>query len=144
MTVSTAVATSSARSSCKVRMSCPRLRRALQTDRVTYIAGWGQIFNQAILLICLLIFSGGQEKGRYSAKATQATYRVQFGFAVIVHFWLLYHRIFKIKDADTLVAGVKRRQNVSGYDAHSFRLLMSHFWGRLFATAGGWFANDVL
>ncbi|POY76385.1 inorganic phosphate (Pi) transporter, also low-affinity manganese transporter [Rhodotorula taiwanensis] len=120
-----------------------RLHRGRNVVGSFLMQGWGQIFNQAILLICLLIFSGGQEKGRYSAKATQATYRVQFGFAVIVHFWLLYHRIFKIKDADTLVAGVKRRQNVSGYDAHSFRLLMSHFWGRLFATAGGWFANDV-
>ncbi|KWU43916.1 MFS general substrate transporter [Rhodotorula sp. JG-1b] len=120
-----------------------RLHRGRNVVGSFLMQGWGQVFNQAILLICILIFSGGQETGRFSAKATQATYRVQFGFAVLIHFWLLYHRIFKIHDADTLVAGVKRRQNTSGYDAHSFRLLMSHFWGRLFATAGGWFANDV-
>lgn len=113
------------------------------TDFCIHI-GWGQVVNQSILLICLLIFSGGQYTGTYSPAATQATYRVQFGFAVILHVWLLYHRIFKIHDADRMIGGAKRRQNVSGYDAHSFRLLMSHFGGRLLATAGGWFANDVL
>ena len=37
---------------------------------------------------------------------------------------------------------VKKRDGVTGYDWKGFRLLMRHFWHRLFGSAGVWFCND--
>ncbi|GAA5907779.1 hypothetical protein JCM6882_004554, partial [Rhodosporidiobolus microsporus] len=51
--------------------------------------------------------------------------------------------VYKVKDADKQLRLAKRKQNVSGYDTHSLKLLMSHYGGRLAATAGSWFAADV-
>ncbi|BGP26739.1 hypothetical protein JCM10295v2_005699 [Rhodotorula toruloides] len=120
-----------------------RLHRGRNVVGSFLMQGWGQVFNQCILLICLMIFHSGKTNPPFSPRTAQATYRVQFGLAVIVHFWLLYHRLYKVHDADALLSTTKKRQNVSGYDVHSLRLLMSHYWGRLIATAGSWFANDV-
>lgn len=105
--------------------------------------GWGQVFNQCSLLILLMIFHSGDTQPPFSARTAQATYRVQFGLAVLVHLWLFYHRLYKVHDADVQLRAAKRKQNTSGYDMQSLRLLNAHYWGRLVATAGAWFANDV-
>ncbi|GAA5995758.1 uncharacterized protein JCM10292_004728 [Rhodotorula paludigena] len=120
-----------------------RLHRGRNVVGAFLMQGWGQVFNQCILLISLMIFHSGDTTPPFSPRSAQATYRVQFGLAVIVHLWLFYHRLYKVNDADTQIQAAKRKQNTSGYDIHSLRLLNSHYWGRLVATAGAWFANDV-
>ncbi|GAA5921234.1 hypothetical protein JCM1841_001646 [Sporobolomyces salmonicolor] len=120
-----------------------RLHRGRNVVGAFLMQGWGQVFNQSILLLCLIIFHSGDPHPPFSPRSAQATYRVQFGFAVIIHIWLLYYRLYKVKDADKQLRASKARQNVSGYDVHSLKLLSSHYWGRLLATAGGWFCNDV-
>ncbi|GAA5921231.1 hypothetical protein JCM1841_001645 [Sporobolomyces salmonicolor] len=120
-----------------------RLHRGRNVVGAFLMQGWGQVFNQSILLLLLMIFHSGKTEGPFSPRTAQATYRVQFGFAILIHIWLLYHRIFKVKDADKQLRASKRHQNVSGYDVQSLRLLCHHYWGRLIATAGSWFCNDV-
>ncbi|BGP13522.1 hypothetical protein JCM10213_005364 [Rhodosporidiobolus nylandii] len=120
-----------------------RMHRGRNVVGAFLMQGWGQVFNQCVLLICLMIFHSGKTTPPFSPRTAQATFRVQFGLAVIVHAWLVYHRIYKVKDADKQLQAAKRKQNTSGYDAHSLKLLTSHYGGRLIATAGGWFANDV-
>ncbi|GAA5975570.1 hypothetical protein JCM11641_003537 [Rhodosporidiobolus odoratus] len=120
-----------------------RMHRGRNVVGAFLMQGWGQVFNQCILLILLMIFHSGKTTPPFSPRTAQATFRVQFGLAVLVHIWLLYHRIYKVKDADKQLQVAKRKQNTSGYDMHSLKLLQSHYWGRLVATAGGWFANDV-
>lgn len=90
-----------------------------------------------------MIFHGGNPEPPFSPRSAQATYRVQFGFATLIHVWLLYYRIWHVKDADKELRAAKGRQNVSGYDTQSLRLLGNHYWHRLLATAGGWFCADV-
>lgn len=113
-----------------------RLHRGRNVVGAFLMQGWGQVFNQCILLISLMIFHSGDTTPPFSPRSAQATYRVQFGLAVIVHLWLFYHRLYKVNDADTQIQAAKRKQNTSGYDIHSLRLLNSHYWGRLVATAG--------
>ncbi|GAA5859566.1 hypothetical protein JCM5353_001507 [Sporobolomyces roseus] len=120
-----------------------RLHRGRNVVGAFLMQGWGQVFNQAILLICIMIFHGGNPEPPFSPRSAQATYRVQFGFAVLIHIWLLYYRIWHVKDADKELRAAKGRQNVSGYDTQSLRLLGNHYWHRLLATAGSWFCADV-
>ncbi|GAA5877864.1 hypothetical protein JCM8547_002700 [Rhodosporidiobolus lusitaniae] len=120
-----------------------RMHRGRNVVGAFLMQGWGQVFNQCILLICLMIFHSGDTQPPFSPRTAQATYRVQFGLAVLVHLWLLYHRIYKVHDADKQLTAAKKKQNTSGYSVHDLRLLNSHYWGRLIATAGAWFANDV-
>ncbi|GAA6017770.1 hypothetical protein JCM11491_004611 [Sporobolomyces phaffii] len=120
-----------------------RLHRGRNVVGAFLMQGWGQVFNQGILLICLMIFHSGNTQPPFSPRSAQATYRVQFGFAVLIHIWLLYYRIWHIKDADKELRAAKGKQNVSGYDTQSLKLLGNHYWHRLLATAGSWFANDV-
>lgn len=107
--------------------------------------GWGQVFNQVALMILLVIFNDGPDRTAppYSEKTVQLTYRVSFGIIAILHAWLVYHRLYKIKDADAEVRKAKKRQNTSGYDMQSLKLINGHYWHRLVATAGGWFFNDL-
>ncbi|GAA6043351.1 hypothetical protein JCM8097_008044 [Rhodosporidiobolus ruineniae] len=121
-----------------------RMHRGRNVVGAFLMQGWGQVFNQSVLLICLMIFGSGQIKTAYSTGTAQATFRVQFGLAVLVHIWLLYHRLYKVKDADAHLIAAKRKEGaVSAYNTHSLKLLFSHYGGRLVATAGAWFANDV-
>ncbi|TNY17701.1 major facilitator superfamily domain-containing protein [Rhodotorula diobovata] len=120
-----------------------RLHRGRNVVGAFLMQGWGQVFNQCSLLILLMIFHSGDTQPPFSARTAQATYRVQFGLAVLVHLWLFYHRLYKVHDADVQLRAAKRKQNTSGYDMQSLRLLNAHYWGRLVATAGAWFANDV-
>lgn len=107
--------------------------------------GWGQVANQTTLMILLVIFNQNDDRTAppYSLKTVQLTYRVSFGLITILHAWLAYHRFYHIKDADTEVQKAKKRQNTSGYDVQSLKLIGGHYWHRLVATAGGWFFNDL-
>jgi hypothetical protein len=45
--------------------------------------------------------------------------------------------------ASKTLKAVKKKARVTGYDVQSLNLTCKHFGGRLIATAGAWFANDV-
>jgi hypothetical protein len=45
--------------------------------------------------------------------------------------------------ASKTLNAVKKKARVTGYDVQSLNLTCKHFGGRLIATAGAWFANDV-
>ena len=104
--------------------------------------GWGQLANQAVLLICLVIFNNAQPP--YSETSAQWTFRLSFVLIGLVTLWLLYHRVHKMQFADHALQLSKKRSNVTGYDQQSLRLIGSHYWHRLVGTAGCWFANDFL
>lgn len=121
-----------------------RLHRGRNVVLAFLMQGWGQVFNQAVLMICLVIFHDGPNRTEppYSVKTAQLTYRVSFGFIAILHAWLAYRRYYHIHDANVQLDKAKKRLNTSGYDVASLRLLCGHYWHRLLATAGGWFATD--
>lgn len=51
------------------------------------VTGWGQLLNQGILIILLLIFNGGGNPP-YGTVAAQWTFRVSFGFMAFMTLWL--------------------------------------------------------
>ena len=110
-------------------------------DRV----GWGQFFNQGFLIILLLIFHGTGNPP-YTAKSTQWTFRVSFGVMALMTLWLAYFRYYKKVYSSSALQRSKKnaRVNQSGYDAHSLKLVGTHFLGRLVGTTSGWFCNDFL
>ena len=67
--------------------------------------------NQGILIVCLLIFNSGGNPP-YPPAAVQPTFRVQFGFIVLVTLWLVYYRVYKIKGADRILNRSKGRNTV--------------------------------
>ncbi|BGP34388.1 hypothetical protein JCM10296v2_006208 [Rhodotorula toruloides] len=89
-----------------------RLHRGRNVVGSFLMQGWGQVFNQCILLICLMIFNSGKTNPPFSPSTAQATYRVQFGLGILLHLWLFYHRLYKVHDADSLLTTSKRKHNV--------------------------------
>lgn len=118
-----------------------RMHRGRNVLLAFSMQGWGQLANQAILVIGLLIFHGGGNPP-YSELSAQWTFRISFAFVFAVTLWLLYHRIFKLQFADAHLKLSKRKASVTGYDTKSLKLVISHYWHRLLGTAGGWFCND--
>lgn len=122
-----------------------KLHRGRNVVLTFLMQGWGQLFNQAILIILLLIFhhSGNPP---YSTVSAQWTYRVSFGVMAVMTLWLAYFRFYKKKYASAALRRSKKnmRVNQSGYDLHSLKLVGTHFAGRLVGTTLGWLFNDFL
>ncbi|WVO24286.1 uncharacterized protein IAS62_005650 [Cryptococcus decagattii] len=122
-----------------------KLHRGRNVVLTFLMQGWGQLFNQAVLIILLLIFhhSGNPP---YSTVSAQWTYRVSFGIMAVMTLWLAYFRFYKKKYASAALRRSKKnmRVNQSGYDLHSLKLVGTHFAGRLVGTTLGWLFNDFL
>ncbi|PKY01508.1 putative MFS phosphate transporter [Aspergillus campestris IBT 28561] len=127
----------------KVSTKDDRLHRGRKVTSAFLMQGWGQFFNQVILIILLLCFHHGSGNNPYSAVSTQWTYRVSFAIPAVGTLWLVYYRMYHMKAASKQLASAKKKSNVTGYDVQSLKLTFKHFGFRIFATAGGWFANDV-
>lgn len=54
--------------------------------------GWGQLFNQGLLLVLLTIFHGGADPP-YTVVSTQWTYRVSFAIILVFTVYMLYLRV---------------------------------------------------
>ena len=104
--------------------------------------GWGQLVNQTVLVVFLLIFNGSHGNPPYSEAATQWTYRLSFAFILFFTVYMLYLRIWKVQHFDRALQAAKRQGSVTGYDMQSAKLALSHYGGRVIATAFGWFASD--
>ncbi|KAM0240745.1 hypothetical protein ACHAP5_007889 [Fusarium lateritium] len=120
-----------------------RLHRGRRVTTAFLMQGWGQFVNQVILIALLAIFNNGKSSPPYSASAAQYTFRLSFAFPAIGTLWLLYYRTYRMRSAGKQLAEAKKRSNVTGYDMNALRHCFSNFGGRLFATAGTWFCNDV-
>ncbi|GLA43177.1 hypothetical protein AnigIFM63309_000903 [Aspergillus niger] len=120
-----------------------RLHRGSKVVGVFSMQGWGQVLNQAILMILLLIFNAGSGEEPISETNTQWTYRISFVIPMVGTFWLIYYRAYHMKAASKQLAATKKKNSVTGYDTESLRLTFKYFTPRVMATAGGWFANDV-
>lgn len=121
-----------------------KLHRGRNVSLAFLMQGWGQLFNQAVLIIALLCFHHGSGNPPYSKVSAQWTFRVQFGIMAVMTLWLAYYRFYKLKYSSAALMRSKKnaRVNQSGYDVQSLKLVFRHFGGRLIATALAWFAND--
>ncbi|KAI5463013.1 major facilitator superfamily domain-containing protein [Mariannaea sp. PMI_226] len=120
-----------------------RLHRGRRVTTAFLMQGWGQFVNQVVLIVLLVIFNDGNGSPPYSKSAAQYTFRISFGLPAIGTLWLLYYRTYRMRHASKQLADAKKRSNVTGYDVTSLKYCFKHFGGRLLATAGTWFCNDV-
>ncbi|PYH75859.1 MFS general substrate transporter [Aspergillus uvarum CBS 121591] len=127
----------------KVSTKEDRLHRGRKVTSAFLMQGWGQFFNQAILIILLLIFHHGSGSPPYSAVAAQWTYRISFAIPAVGTLWLVYYRAYHMKSASKQLDAAKKKASVTGYDVNSLKLTLKYFGPRLLATTGGWFCNDV-
>ncbi|KAL1603817.1 hypothetical protein SLS60_005408 [Paraconiothyrium brasiliense] len=127
----------------KVSTRDDRLHRGRKVTSAFLMQGWGQFFNQVILILLLLIFHHGSGNPPYSKVAAQWTYRVSFAIPAVGTLWLVYYRYYKMRSASKQLMISKKKGNVTGYDTKSLKMTLTYFGPRLIATAGAWFANDV-
>jgi hypothetical protein len=120
-----------------------RLHRGRKVTSAFLMQGWGQLANQGLLILLLLIFHHGSGNPPYSKVAAQWTYRVSFAVPAVGTLWLVYFRAYKMKSASKQLLAAKKKHNVTGYDTESLRLTFKYFGFRVLATAGGWYMNDV-
>ena len=126
----------------KISTRDDRLHRGRKVVSAFLMQGWGQFFNQVILILSLLTFHhrGGPP---YSKLSAQWTYRVSFAIPAVGTAWLIYFRTYKMRSASKQLQVAKLKGGVTGYDAQSLKITINYFGGRLLATAGTWFMNDV-
>ncbi|RMZ79454.1 hypothetical protein DV738_g3400, partial [Chaetothyriales sp. CBS 135597] len=127
----------------KISTKDDRLHRGRKVTSAFLMQGWGQFFNQVLLILLLLIFHHGSGNPPYSKLAAQWTYRVSFAIPAVGTAWLIYFRTYKMKSAGKQLAAAKARSSVTGYDFESLKITFTYFGGRMLATAGTWYMNDV-
>nr|OQO22216.1 hypothetical protein B0A51_10284 [Rachicladosporium sp. CCFEE 5018] len=127
----------------KVSTRDDRLHRGRKVTSAFLMQGWGQMLNQLILIILLLVFHSGKQGPPYSKVSAQWTYRVSFAIPAIGTLWLVYYRTYKMRSASKQLAIAKKKQSVTGYDTVALKYTFTYFGPRLFATAASWYANDV-
>ena len=127
----------------KISTKEDRLHRGRKVTSAFLMQGWGQFFNQVILIILLLCFHSGSGNPPYSSVATQWTYRISFAIPAAGTLFLVYYRAYHMKAASKELSNAKKKASVTGYDVGSLKMTFKHFGFRILATAGGWFANDV-
>ncbi|KAL2756884.1 hypothetical protein ACRALDRAFT_2102073 [Sodiomyces alcalophilus JCM 7366] len=135
-------ATSSMESAGRLSTRDDRLHRGRRVTSAFLMQGWGQFANQVVLIALLAIFNHGGG-APYSVSAAQLTFRLSFAFPAIGTLWLVYYRTWKMPRVNRQLDLAKLRNGVTGYDVAALRGCVQHFGGRLLATAGTWFCNDV-
>lgn len=130
-------------SSGKLSTRDDRLHRGRKVTSAFLMQGWGQFVNQALLIILLLILHHGDGDPPYSTVTTQWLWRLSFAIPAVGTLWLVYYRAYKMPHASRQLAAAKKKSNVTGYDFESLKATCNFFGGRLLATAGTWFCNDV-
>ncbi|AEO65487.1 06808dfb-d9b6-4e11-9797-c52c5805c0d2 [Thermothielavioides terrestris] len=127
----------------KVSTREDRLHRGRKVTMAFLMQGWGQLINQVILILLLLILHHGDGNPPYGTTTTQWIWRLSFAIPAVGTLWLVYYRAYKMPHASRQLTAAKKKSNVTGYDVDSLRLTTTFFGGRLLATAGTWFCNDV-
>ena len=127
----------------KISTKEDRLHRGRKVTSAFLMQGWGQFVNQVLLMVLLVIFNRGSGDPPYSMTGAQWTFRLSFAIPCLGTLWLAYYRTWKMKSASRHLDKAKKKAQVTGYDVKSMKLTLNHFGGRLTATAGTWFCNDV-
>jgi MFS family permease len=127
----------------KVSSREDRLHRGRKVTSAFLMQGWGQLWNQVILIVSLLIFHHGSGNPPYSEVSAQWTFRMSFAIPAIGTLWLVYYRVYKMPLASKQLNEAKKNNKVTGYDTKSLGLTFKYFGPRIIATAGAWFANDI-
>lgn len=127
----------------KISTRDDRLHRGRKVTSAFLMQGWGQFLNQIVLIIALLIFNSSHGNPPYSQNAIQWTYRVSFAIPAAGTLWLVYYRTFKMRSASKQLEIAKKNSSVTGYDVKALGVTFNQFGGRIIATAGAWFCNDV-
>ncbi|KAK3330786.1 major facilitator superfamily domain-containing protein [Apodospora peruviana] len=120
-----------------------RLHRGRKVTMAFLMQGWGQFVNQVLLILLLLILHHGSGDPPYSATTVQWVFRLSFAIPAVGTLWLMYYRIYKMPHASRQLTAAKKKANVTGYDMESLKMTCTFFGGRLLATSGTWFCNDV-
>ncbi|MCO5566073.1 hypothetical protein L7F22_019749 [Adiantum nelumboides] len=121
-----------------------RMHRGRKVALAFTMQGWGQLLNQGVLLILLLIFHGSLD-APFSKTSTQYVFRVSFGIIILPTLYLAYLRYYKMKYTDRALNQAKSKaKNTSGYSWSTLKLAGGHYWHRMVGTAFVWFINDVL
>ena len=115
-----------------------RLHRGRKVTSAFLMQGWGQWWNQVVLIVLLLIFHHGSGDPNYSQVSVQWVYRVSFAIPAVGTFWLIYYRTYKMRSASKQLQVAKKKQKVTGYDMQSLKLTFTYFGPRVIATAGAW------
>ena len=108
----------------KISTKEDRLHRGRKVTSAFLMQGWGQLANQVILIIALLVFHHGSGNPPYSPVAAQWTYRISFAIPAAGTLWLIYYRTFKMKSASKQLQLAKTRGSVTGYDTESLKLCL--------------------
>ncbi len=103
-----------------------RLHRGRNVVLAFLMQGWGQLFNQGILILLLLTFHH-RAGPPYDVKSTQYIYRVSFAAILPFTLYLAYYRYYRLKYADGALVQNRKRLHTSGYDLVSLRLCMQHY-----------------
>lgn len=121
-----------------------RMHRGRRVLLSFLMQGWGQVVNQGLLIVLMLIFHNKLGDRDYNETSTQWTFRVSFGIIAVFTLFLAYLRFYHIKGVDDSIKAAKAKggASTSGYDLVSLKLAMSHYWHRMLATTLGWAAND--
>ena len=127
----------------KVSTREDRLHRGRKVTSAFLMQGWGQLLNQVILILALLIFHHGSGNPPYSDVSVQWTYRISFAIPAAGTLWLVYYRIYKMRQASKQLVVAKKKASVTGYDVQSLKLAFKYFGPRIIATSTAWFCNDV-
>ncbi|UZJ55817.1 hypothetical protein CBS101457_005137 [Exobasidium rhododendri] len=121
-----------------------RLTRGRRVALAFTMQGWGQLFNQGVLIILLLIFNSGSLNSPYSKTTVQWTFRLQFAVIILPTLYLAYLRFYKMRYVDAALRQAKGKTHTSGYNLSSLKLAGGHYWHRMIGTALVWFINDVV
>lgn len=128
--------------SLKASSSEDRLHRGRRVTLAFTMQGVGQLLNQAVLIILLIIFHHGSGNPPYSKVSVQWCYRVAFAFPALGTLWVLYYRIWLMplpaKDLQD-----KKNKKARGGNGKELKMALNYFGPRLLATAGTWFASNV-
>lgn len=125
-----------------VATTSDRMTRGRRVALAFTMQGWGQLFNQGVLILCLLIFHSGHLNAPYTKTVVQWTFRIQFAVIILPTLYLAYLRYYKMKYVDQALRQAKG--NTSGYNLASLKLAGGHYWHRMIGTAVVWFINDVV
>ena len=122
----------------KISTRDDRLHRGRKVTSAFLMQGWGQWFNQVILILLLIIFNSGSGAPTYDKVVAQWVFRISFAIPAVGTLWLIYYRFYKMKSASKHLMVAKKKHSVTGYDVKSLSLTFTYFGPRVLATAFGW------
>lgn len=110
-----------------------RLHRGRNVLLAFLMQGWGQLANQLVLIILLLLFNQSMNPP-YDEPATQLTFRLSFAVAGLALVYLLYYRVNQMPKT-----GLRSKSDTPA----SLRQVFRFYWPRILGTSVCWFCSDL-